>query len=343
MIRNRENFFIISLLSLAVLATFFWFFFYWGSMFNTSSVSEGAKAGVNNEKEGHLVKQDEEKNETDGNKKLTDLAGDNDLKQKWYQDLEDVPEKDVVETGEEDKEDEEDLGATSTDKELFQYIKVTGSCGPYFNGECLNVRAGPGTDHPIVGKLRNGQILKVEKSIERQEHLWYKIEFNEWLRYPDRSSGDWYVAADHVEAFFEEGSKIISSLDPKEESNIKLIVVERGGQKLYAYESDELVMEYDISTGLNLTPTPRGEFVVFKKTPSRYMQGPIPGISLQYWDLPGVPWNLYFTEQGAVVHGAYWHESFGRPYSNGCVNMRPEEAEELYHWAELGTEIIVRD
>ena len=102
-------------------------------------------------------------------------------------------------------------------------------------------------------------------------------------------------------------------------------------------------MEEKVSTGIELTPTPRGNFTVFRKTPSRYMQGPIPGISDHYYDLPGVPWNLYFTEQGAVIHGAYWHDSFGTPWSNGCVNMPIASAEKLYKWADIGTEVVVRD
>ena len=103
-------------------------------------------------------------------------------------------------------------------------------------------------------------------------------------------------------------------------------------------------MEVYISTGLEFTPTPRGTFTVFKKTPSRYMQGPLPNLpDNQYYDLPGVPWNLYFTHGGAVIHGAYWHNSFGKPYSHGCVNLSPEDARKLYDWAELGTKVIVED
>lgn len=73
---------------------------------------------------------------------------------------------------------------------------------------------------------------------------------------------------------------------------------------------------------MELSPTPKGEFIIFRKTPSRYMQGPIPEITgSNYYDLPGVPWNLYFTHGGAVIHGAYWHTSFGEEYSHGCVNL----------------------
>jgi lipoprotein-anchoring transpeptidase ErfK/SrfK len=102
-------------------------------------------------------------------------------------------------------------------------------------------------------------------------------------------------------------------------------------------------MEEKISTGLEISPTPRGIFHIYKKTPTRYMQGPIIGISEKYYDLPGVPWNLYFTEQGAIIHGAYWHNNFGKQWSSGCVNMLPEKAKELYMWADLGTEVTVKD
>jgi lipoprotein-anchoring transpeptidase ErfK/SrfK len=73
------------------------------------------------------------------------------------------------------------------------------------------------------------------------------------------------------------------------------------------------------------------------------MQGPIEGISTQYYDLPGVPWDLYFTNEGAVFHGAYWHDEFGKVHSNGCVNLPVAKAKELYAWADLGTQVVVRD
>ena len=33
------------------------------------------------------------------------------------------------------------------------------------------------------------------------------------------------------------------------------------------------------------------------------MQGPIPGISEQEYDLPGVPWTMYFTIDGGELKG----------------------------------------
>lgn len=228
------------------------------------------------------------------------------------------------------------------DKVLFEYIEVIDGCGPYFEGDCLNVRSGPGTDYPVVASLRNGMVLKVGGEVNRDEKIWYKIIFDEWLRYPERLKSDWYVSADYVKILLDEGEKNLAK--DKTATNTKRILVDRSEQKLYAYENDELFMELSISTGIELTPTPRGEFTVFRKTPSRYMQGPLPYLESQkYYDLPGVPWNLYFTEGGAIIHGTYWHTSFGKAYSHGCVNLPTDKAKELYYWTPLGTKVTVRD
>lgn len=228
---------------------------------------------------------------------------------------------------------------------LFEYVEVVNGCGPHFEGECLLVRSGPGTDYPVVSRLRNGMVLKVDGKVEREGIAWYKISFDEWLRYPERITSDWYVSAQYVSVLLDEGDKTTwDGISTTSTTSSKSIIVNRTTQKLSAYENNTLFMEIPISTGLELTPTPAGTFTIFKKTPSRYMQGPLPGlIDQQYYDLPGVPWNLYFTHGGAVIHGAYWHNSFGRTYSHGCVNLSPENARTLYTWAELGTQVIVQD
>lgn len=229
------------------------------------------------------------------------------------------------------------------EKVLFEYVEVIDGCGPHFEGTCLNVRSGPGADYPVVAQLRNDIVLKVGGKVTRDDETWFKIVFDEWLRYPERVKSDWYVSADYVEVLLDEGIKTLEDSE-NATSTKKEIIVSRGEQKLYAYEDGELFMETDISTGLELTPTPRGTFTIFRKTPSRYMQGPLPGLaSDQYYDLPGVPWNLYFTHGGAVIHGAYWHTSFGSRYSHGCVNLPSDKARELYDWAEVGTTVIVKD
>lgn len=241
--------------------------------------------------------------------------------------------------------DESDTPVTTelpVKKLLFEYVKIIDSCGVHFEGECVNARSGPGTDYEVVSRLRNDVVLKIDGKVEREERSWFRVVFDEWLRYPERVKGDWYVSGDYVEVLLDEGAR--TTWEHGTATTTKHILVDRSEQKLYAYEGEELFMETAISTGLELSPTPAGTFTIFKKTPSRYMQGPIPNVpGSDYYDLPGVPWNLYFTHGGAVIHGAYWHDSFGTRYSHGCINLPPEEAKRLYEWTPLGTKVTVRE
>lgn len=223
----------------------------------------------------------------------------------------------------------------------YQFIQVVESCGPYYQGECINMRAGPGTSYPVVLRLRTGMVLQTAGEVtDAAGETWYKIDPGDNIRYPERITSGWYVYGNLVQAFNDDGGhRLATGEHPK---TTKRIVVDRAKQMLYAYEGDTLFMEQSISTGLDDTPTPRGTFTVYAMTPSRYMQGPIDGVSTQSYDLPGVPWNLYFTNEGAVIHGAYWHNHFGKQWSHGCVNLPPEKAKELYDWAELGMKVTVR-
>lgn len=113
----------------------------------------------------------------------------------------------------------------------------------------------------------------------------------------------------------------------------KQIVVVLSQQRTYAFENGELLRHFVVSTGLPATPTVRGDFKIYLKYDAQRMSGP-------GYDLPGVPWVMYFY-QGYALHGTYWHNNFGNPMSHGCVNLRTPEAEWLYQWTEIGTPVRV--
>lgn len=236
--------------------------------------------------------------------------------------------------------------ATATaiyDPAPYTFIEVLDSCGPSFQGACVNMRSGPGVEYPSILHLRTGVVLKVAKIVIQNGTEWYKIQPDTDILYPERIVSDWYVAADMVRVFYDDGIHDAQKDGDAEYKTTKRIIVDISDQMLYAYNGDILFMQEPISTGLEFTPTPRGTFRVYKMTPSRYMQGPIVGVSDQVFDLPGVPWNLYFTYDGAVIHGAYWHDHFGEPWSHGCVNLPPQKAKELYLWADMGTTVTVKE
>ena len=234
---------------------------------------------------------------------------------------------------------------TSTDggvaPHAYEYLEVVDGCGPYYDtGVCVNMRSGPSETSPVVARLRTGVVLRVEKEISANGRVWDKIGFDNTVKYPDRLPADTYVAAEFVRNFYDDGNHVLTKDTP---ATTKRIVVDISEQMLYAYDGDTLFMKEPVSTGLELTPTTRGTFKIFKMTPARYMQGPIPGVSDQVYDLPGVPWDMYFTASGEVIHGAYWHDHFGEQWSHGCINLSPQKAKQLYEWAVVGTSVTVKN
>ncbi len=223
---------------------------------------------------------------------------------------------------------------------LRRYLEITTGCETTIDETCARSYSRPTTTSRERAALRIGMVLMIKESTTTPNgEIWHEIDFDEYLRYPDRLTLPWFVRDDAGLVVETNAPTELSTTTPE---TTKRIVVDRSEQLLYAYEADVLHATYTISTGREFTPTPLGTFRVFKKMPSRYMQGPIPGITDKFYDLPGVPWNLYFTNEGAIVHGAYWHNGFGRPYSNGCVNTKLTDAKAIYDWAPLGTLVTVR-
>lgn len=113
----------------------------------------------------------------------------------------------------------------------------------------------------------------------------------------------------------------------------KSIVVSTGEQRIYAYENGQLVHSHLASTGLSATPTVLGDYKIYVKYLADDMSGP-------GYFLPQVPYTMYFY-QGYGIHGTYWHNSFGRPMSHGCVNLPTPEAKWFFDWASVGTPVRV--
>jgi hypothetical protein len=121
-----------------------------------------------------------------------------------------------------------------------------------------------------------------------------------------------------------------SPLSP--EVDEKRIEVSLESQSLRAYEGSRLVRSAPVSTGRRWMETPTGEFNVDRKYPSRHMgDGSLTG-DLRAYELVGVPWVSFFHSAGIAFHGTWWHDNFGEPMSQGCVNLRNEDALWLFRW-----------
>ncbi len=122
-------------------------------------------------------------------------------------------------------------------------------------------------------------------------------------------------------------------------SSDKWLEVNLTEQKIYAWEGNQKVFEFFVSTGRPGYNTPTGEFTVWRKVLYQAYRGGSRERG-DYYYLPNVPYSLFFSNnkvaksKGYAVHGAYWHNDFGiKRRSAGCVNVRPEEAAKLYSWA----------
>ncbi|MDB5214457.1 MAG: hypothetical protein JWO86_2384, partial [Myxococcaceae bacterium] len=51
------------------------------------------------------------------------------------------------------------------------------------------------------------------------------------------------------------------------------------------------------------------------------------------YSIEDVPWIMYFNGSYAL-HGAFWHNNFGKTKSHGCVNMAPQDAKAIFAWTE---------
>jgi lipoprotein-anchoring transpeptidase ErfK/SrfK len=123
----------------------------------------------------------------------------------------------------------------------------------------------------------------------------------------------------------------LARLSPVEipEDEQKWIRVDLSEQLVVAYERDQPVRAFVVSSGLPGTPTVTGTFRIITKVKEQVMYG---GTGSNYYYLPGVKWVQYFYSDYSF-HGTYWHNNFGQPMSHGCLNMTNADAKWLFDWA----------
>lgn len=148
------------------------------------------------------------------------------------------------------------------------------------------------------------------------------------------TQGNYYGSS--IEPLAQTSEAIVPSVLSATTDN-KRIEVDLATQRLYAFEGDKKVYEFIISSGKwNRTPT--GTFRIWVKLRYTKMEGGSKALHTYYY-LPNVPYVMFFANdevpawKGFGIHGTYWHNNFGRPMSHGCINMRTEDAEKIYYWA----------
>lgn len=170
----------------------------------------------------------------------------------------------------------------------------------------------------------------IEVLTDDEDNVWYKVFDDK----PERPPA--FAVARHLRRLTDRDFEPISPGAAKE------MRVSLTKQQIDCYEDGELVFSTLCSSGAGGFGTPKGDHAVVYKQPSRHMytdpEDPVMGGDaigdVDFFDLPGVPFNTFFTTLGHAIHGTWWHGDYGRPRSHGCLNVTPEDARWLYRWVE---------
>lgn len=186
----------------------------------------------------------------------------------------------------------------------------------------LNVRARPGTgtDNPPIDMVIHNQPLAILGTYTLGSQPWYGIGEERWV------DGLWI------------GVARATSRPAAITADRRWLAVSLNDQTAVAYEGDRPVYATLIATGMNDTPTPAGIFRTYRQVEAGRISGGNPAWG-SYYDLEDVPWLSYF-HGGYALLGAYWHDSFGRAHSHGCINLSPYDAWWIYQWSAAGDLVI---
>jgi peptidoglycan hydrolase-like protein with peptidoglycan-binding domain len=114
-------------------------------------------------------------------------------------------------------------------------------------------------------------------------------------------------------------------------------VSQRLPETLEVHRGNRIALQTAANTGVSGAPTQNGTFPIFERLTSTTMSGTNPDGS--HYSDPGVPWVNYFNG-GDAVHG-FNRASYGSPQSDGCVELPPSTAKNVYRMLAIGDIVVV--
>ncbi|MCA9591901.1 MAG: L,D-transpeptidase [Myxococcales bacterium] len=225
--------------------------------------------------------------------------------------------------------------AITTDARLVPADKLKADSGSPFHGysirdEGLPVafarKAGATWWDLKDGKLEHGERLGWREFIP----LTGTVRAIQGVRMVEAKNGRWLRSSDLKTAAKP------SKLPSWAKKGVKWIDISIVSQTMVLWEGERPVYATLVSTGRGglgepgkTLSTPRGTFRVYEKHVTTTMDS---DVADHEFELRDVPWVMYF-KGGYAIHGAYWHDDFGRVRSHGCVNVAPIDARFTFFWA----------
>jgi len=190
---------------------------------------------------------------------------------------------------------------------------------------------------PAFARATGAPIYKMEGERQREVAI---LKHRQAIELTDQKKGGLIATVDGT--WVPEGALIVATVrkdrSGQADKGRKWISVSIDKQLLVAYEGEKPVFATLVSTGRGGLGDPeetlatiRGSFYIRAKHVSGTMDGDQG--SEEAFDLRDVPSIQYFHE-GYALHGAYWHDDFGRPRSHGCINLAPGDAAWLFAWSD---------
>jgi hypothetical protein len=183
----------------------------------------------------------------------------------------------------------------------------------------------PGKNEPVAYRFYYATTYWLVEIVQDPEgNWWYGVRDDKWEYV-------FYALAQHLRLVPSEELQPISASVPPEQKRIEVHIPQ---QVMIAYEYDQPVYMARVASGAVFSngdfSTPIGRHMTFHKRASRHMARG--NLAANSYDLPGVPWNSYITEEGVAFHGTYWHNNYGQPRSHGCINLTPQASKWVYLW-----------
>jgi LysM repeat protein len=138
-------------------------------------------------------------------------------------------------------------------------------------------------------------------------------------------------------------SSLASSSTPSQPSGGKRMVIDLSDQRMATFQGNVQIHSFVVSTGMPGANTAPGTYKVLDKYPNAYAS--TWSLQMPYW--LGIYWA------GSLENGIHalpilpngqrlWEGYLGTPVSYGCVILSTGDARTLYHWAEVGTPVIIQ-
>jgi lipoprotein-anchoring transpeptidase ErfK/SrfK len=184
--------------------------------------------------------------------------------------------------------------------------------------------AEPVADEAVwVGTLSHNHPVMVEAQVKGTGGNWFRLESGEFV------SGDSLRLPRQVPARYA-GRWIDGDL------NDPVMVT--------AYEGGRAVASTLAIKGVGRWLTPTGTFSILRRVPNETMSSDglgIPRNAPGGYYVKDVLFTQYFTGDGAALHYNYWSGNFGYAGSHGCLGMTYDDSLWFWHWANVGTPVVV--